>query len=98
MDFLVGLGKHGKQVIVTTHSPVILNFLEDAVAREGVMLLYKTDEGETEARRYFDLPETSHKLRGLGPGEVFVDTDLVKLAGRLGKESRHVGASRGEPK
>jgi predicted ATPase len=95
MDFIVGLGKQGKQVIVTTHSPVILNFLEDAVAREGVMLLYKTDEGESKACRYFDLPETSDKLRGLGPGEVFVDTDLVKLSDRLGKAAQHAAAHGG---
>jgi predicted ATPase len=84
MDFLVSLGTECKQVIVTTHSPVILNFLEDQVAREGVILLYRTGRGETKSCRYFDQPETGHKLRALGPGEVFVDTDLTKMADRLG--------------
>jgi predicted ATPase len=84
MDFLVGLGKSGKQVIVTSHSPVILNFLEDEIARQGVILLYRTEQGDTKSCRYFDQPETAHKLRALGPGEVFVDTDLTKMASRLG--------------
>jgi predicted ATPase len=84
MRFLVSLGTVGKQVIVTTHSPVILNFLEDEIARQGVILLYRTEQGDTKSCRYFDQPETTHKLRALGPGEVFVDTDLTKMADRLG--------------
>lgn len=83
MDFLVSLGKQGKQVVVTTHSPVILNFLDDKVAREGVILLYKTRGGCTRSVYYFDQPETRDKLRALGPGEVFVDTDLRKMIQRL---------------
>lgn len=83
MDFLVQLGQQGKQVMVTTHSPVILNFLEDDVARRGVMLLYKTRDGRTRSCRYFDQPETGYKLQVLGPGEVFVDTDLTKMVDRL---------------
>jgi len=88
MDFLVGLGKQGKQVIVTTHSPVILNFLDDQVARDGVILLYKTLDGRTRACRYFDQPETGYKLEALGPGEVFVDTDLTKLVARLASQPK----------
>ena len=84
VDFLVGLGKAGKQVIVTTHSPLILNFLEDGVAREGVLLIYKTGDGRTRSCRYFDQPETRDKLGALGPGEVFADTDLQKMVSRLG--------------
>jgi predicted ATPase len=83
MDFLVSLGSQGKQVIVTTHSPMILNFLTDDVAREDVLLLYKTNDGKTQSCRYFDQPETGYKLKALGPGEVFIDTDLTKLAARL---------------
>jgi len=83
MDFLVHLGNQNKQVIVTTHSPVILNYLTDDVARNGVILLYKTEDGKTRSCRYFDQPETGYKLEALGPGEVFVDTDLAKLVSRL---------------
>jgi len=83
MDFLVALSRQGLQVIVTTHSPIILNFLDDEVAKEGVMLLYKNENGSTHACRYFDQPETLDKLRALGPGEVFADTDLRKMVARL---------------
>ncbi len=83
MDFLVALGQAGKQVVVTTHSPMILNFLDDQVARDSVILLYKAPDGRTNSCRYFDQPETMHKLAALGPGEVFADTDLTRLVSRL---------------
>ncbi|MBF0153871.1 MAG: AAA family ATPase [Magnetococcales bacterium] len=65
-----------QQIIVTTHSPQILNFIPDDVAREGVILLYRTPQGFTRARRYFDLPGPAEKLLFLGPGEVYADTPL----------------------
>ena len=98
MIFLVGLGRSGKQIFVTTHSPVILNFLEDDVARSGVILLYKTVDGRTQACRYFDQPETGYKLKALGPGEVFVDTDLTKLVARLASEATPTAANSGSEK
>jgi predicted ATPase len=72
-----------QQVMVTTHSPMILNYLPDDVAKESVILLYKTRNGFTQAMRYFDLPDTADKLKALGPGEVFVDTDLTVLTQQL---------------
>jgi predicted ATPase len=80
---LIDLGKIGKQVIVTTHSPMILNYIPDEVAREAVILIYKPTDGRTQCVRFFDLPETQLKLRALGPGEVFVDTKLDDLVAHL---------------
>jgi len=34
MDFLVGASP---QIVVTTHSPMILNYIEDHIAIEGVV-------------------------------------------------------------
>jgi predicted ATPase len=68
-----------RQVIVTTHSPLVLNYLSDAVARESVLLLFRNSSGHTKAVRLFDLPSTQKRLTLLGPGEVFVDTDLESL-------------------
>ena len=82
--FLVGLDR---QVIVTTHSPMILNYLPDEVAHNAVMLLYKPADGRTRCVRFFDIPEMKNKLRALGPGEVFVDTNLTELTGRLPVEN-----------
>lgn len=68
-----------RQVIVTTHSPLVLNYLPDEVAKEAVLLLYRNNAGHTKVVRLFDLPSTQKKLTLLGPGEVFVDTNLEAL-------------------
>lgn len=76
LDYLVGAPQ---QIMVTTHSPMILNYLDDDVARRGVQLIYKTPEGKTRAIPFFSIPSVAEKLTVLGPGEVFVDTDLLRL-------------------
>jgi len=68
------------QVIVTTHSPMILNYLSDDEAKDAMILLYRSREGKTRSCRYFDLPSAKKKLGILGPGEVFVDTPVEQLA------------------
>lgn len=68
------------QVIVTTHSPMVLNYLPDAEARNAVLLVYRNAKGYTRAARFFDLPSTQERLGLLGPGEVFVDIDLREVS------------------
>lgn len=68
-----------QQILVTTHSPMILNYLEDAIARESVQFIYKNDKGETRARPFFSVPRIGEKLAYMGPGEAFIDTDLATL-------------------
>ena len=68
-----------KQVVVTTHSPMILNYLNDEVAKSGVIYLYKTPIGLTKAIPFFLIPSIAEKLTVMGPGEVFVDTNLTDL-------------------
>ena len=76
MDALVA---SPQQTIVTTHSPLILNYLSDDTARQAVQFIYKTPQGETKVRRFFDIPRINEKLRCMGPGDAFVDTDLRAL-------------------
>ena len=77
VDALVG---SNHQVLVTTHSPLILNYLEDDIAKDGVIYLYKTTKGATRAIPLFSIPSMAEKLSVMGPGEVFVDTRLSELA------------------
>lgn len=80
VEKLVNLLVNAKQqILVTTHNPMILNYLDDDVARESVLFVYKTPEGLTRARPFFALPAVNEKLDLMGPGEAFVDTDLVAL-------------------
>ena len=68
-----------QQVMVTTHSPMILNYLDEDVARRGVMYLYKTRKGHTQAIQFFAIPSVAEKLTVMGPGVAFADTDLTTL-------------------
>ena len=68
-----------RQVIVTTHSPLVLNYLPDNVAKEAVLLLFRNRSGCTRSVRLFDLPSTQEKLLFLGPGEVYVDSNLESI-------------------
>jgi predicted ATPase len=73
----------GKQIVVTTHSPMILNYLDDKTAIPGVHFFYKTPEGFTKTFPLLQIPSMKEKLEVMGPGEVFIDTDLVKLSHEL---------------
>jgi len=80
IEFLLdSLVQSPHQVMVTTHSPLILNYLEDNVAKQGVVYLYKTPEGLTRAVPFFSIPSMAEKLTVMGPGEAYEDTRLVEL-------------------
>ena len=68
-----------QQIIITTHSPMILNYMEDDIARDSVKFLYKNAHGETHTRPFFSIPRIGEKLNYMGAGEAFVDTDMVAL-------------------
>jgi predicted ATPase len=73
------LVKCPQQILVTTHSPLILNYLNDDVARKSVQFIYRAPNGESRIRPLFDIPRMSEKLDCMGPGDAFVDTDLRSL-------------------
>ncbi|MCB2262780.1 MAG: AAA family ATPase [Candidatus Thiosymbion ectosymbiont of Robbea hypermnestra] len=80
-----------QQILVTTHSPMILNYLDDEVARAGVQYLYRGDDGRTRTVPFFSIPSLHKKLAVMGPGEAFVDTELSRLPeeiARMGGEDR----------
>jgi len=80
IEYLINqLVNSNDQVMVTTHSPMILNFMEDEIAKKGVLYLYKTTEGFTRSVRLFDIPSMAKKLEFMGPGEAFIDTDMTQL-------------------
>lgn len=67
------------QVMITTHSPMILNYIDDEVAKKSVQYIYKTEEGFTKSIPFFDIPSMKEKLEFMGVGEVYVDTNLSDL-------------------
>jgi predicted ATPase len=86
-----------QQLLVTTHSPLLLNYLPDEVARTAVQFLYKTSKGETRIKPFFDIPRMSAKLDAMGPGDAFVDTDLRLLANECMEiDAQHEAKARAE--
>jgi predicted ATPase len=80
IEFLVDqLVEAQPQVLITTHSPMVLNYMEDDIAIEGIIYIYKQPNGATKAIRLFDIPSMRKKLEVMGPGEVYEDTSLTKL-------------------
>lgn len=89
IDFLVTkLVKAQQQVVVTTHSPLVLNYLEDKVAEEGVVYIYKTAYGQSRAIPFFAIPSIKEKLGSMGPGETFSDTNLHGLEKEIARLHR----------
>lgn len=86
---LQNYGEPQKQVFVSTHSGLLLNYLTDEQARSGVFFLFKDALGHTCAKRFFDIPQMSDKLNVLGPGEAMGDTDLIDLSSELASLGRN---------
>jgi predicted ATPase len=77
-----------QQVVVATHSPMILNYLDDRTAEQGVIYLYKTPGGRTQSIRFFAIPSLKEKLSVMGPGEAFADTNLTELADEIAQATQ----------
>ena len=77
----------GKQVFVTTHSALLLNYLSDQAARKSVVMFYKDSNGYTHAKKFFELPAMEKELEFLGAGQVMSKTNLLDLADTLAKET-----------
>lgn len=77
MDSFVG---SPQQIIVTTHSPMVLNYIEEDLAKKSVILIYKNNGGHTLSVHLFDVPSAANKLDILSPGEAMVDLYLSDVA------------------
>jgi len=69
-----------QQILVTTHSPMVLNYIEDELARRSVILIYKNKLGYTKAKKLCALPSLTNKLDSLAPGDAMLDVHLKEAA------------------
>lgn len=69
-----------QQTLVTTHSPMVLNYLDEELAIESIIFVYKQKNGITRAKHLFEIPIAKAKLEELAPGEVMVDLYLEEVA------------------
>jgi len=73
------------QTIVATHSPLLLNYLDDEIAKKSILFVYKTRDGSTKIVNFFDAiakhkDMSEHELDMFGPGEVMQSVDLLELS------------------
>ena len=80
---LLNYGNPRKQIFVTTHSGLLLNYLPDDVACNSVYFLYRDKNNHTHATKFFEIPSLQDKLNVMGPGEAMGDTDLLALSDQL---------------
>lgn len=86
MDILIS-SKH--QVMITSHSPMILNYIDDEVAKRSVQYIYKTKEGFTKSIPFFEIPSMAEKLEMMGAGSAYVDTNLDELLKEIEEVQSH---------
>ena len=69
-----------QQTLVTTHSPMVLNYLDEDLAVKSIIFVYKQKNGITRAKHLFEIPSAKAKLEELAPGEVMIDLYLQEVA------------------
>lgn len=70
----------GKQVIVTTHSPMLLNYIPEEIAKDSVHLIYRAKDGGSKQVPFFTIPSVQEKLDFLAPGDAMLDVRLEEVA------------------
>lgn len=77
------------QILTSTHSLLFINFMTDEQAVKNVIYVYKDKHGHTQTIPFFSIPSIKEKLTVMGPGEAYVDTDLVKLIDEITQGDSH---------
>lgn len=72
-----------KQVFLTTHSGLLLNYFTDEEAKQAIYLLYKTTGHQSRAIRLFDIQEMADGLEYQGAGEVMSLANLREVSEKM---------------
>lgn len=72
---------NNKQIIVTTHSPVLLNYFDE----DSIVCLWRNPDGTVLANRMFENPELREHLQFMNPGEVWLNMEQDELEKALTK-------------
>lgn len=77
---------HGVQVILTTHSPYLLDLVEP----EEVKVFHKNEDGSVQARGLDQFPETERLREHFGTGEIWTEFDESEIV--QAKDQAEAGA------
>lgn len=76
------------QTIIATHSPLLLNYLDDETAKKSMLFVYKTNDGVTKVKNFFEVIKSyqeisNHEYDLFGPGELMQRVNLIELTEKL---------------
>lgn len=79
------------QTIVATHSPLLLNYLDDTIAKESILFVYKNRSGATKVENFFEIIAkyqtiSDHEYDLFGAGEIMQRVNLLDLTNNLLQE------------
>lgn len=79
------------QTIVATHSPLILNYIDDEIAKKSILFVYKRKDGSTKVVNFFEILAeykkiSDHEYDLFGPGEIMQSVNLLELTKELLEE------------
>ena len=79
------------QTVVATHSPLLLNYLDDEVAKASILFVYKTKDGSTKVGNFFEIIAkyqeiSEHEYDLFGAGEIMQRVNLLELTNKLLQE------------
>ncbi|BBN97894.1 AAA family ATPase [Sporolactobacillus terrae] len=80
VDNLRRIGKN-KQIIATTHSPVILNYFD----KESIVFMWRDGEGRVKSQNMFVSPKLSNELKFMNAGEIWLNFEPEEIEGALEK-------------
>lgn len=76
------------QTIVATHSPLLLNYIDDEIAKKSILFVYKRKDGSTGVENFFEVINkynkiSQYELDMFGPGEVMQSVNLIELTKQI---------------
>lgn len=80
------------QTIVATHSPLLLNYLDDEIAKESMLFVYRQNDGVTKTTNFYKAIKEFQKIDAkqfelFGPGEIMQSIDLIEFSQYLASRS-----------
>lgn len=85
-QFVNEIMNNRKQVIMTTHNPLVINAMPEDVALQSTLFVYRNSEGRTCVKPFFAIPDVAERLSYLSPGEVYLDVNMDELACTLSSQ------------
>lgn len=69
----------GHQLILTTHSTVFLDYVD----KDGIVYLYRNEQGETKAAKLFENKALREQLDYMWPGEVILNMSTKEIVEKI---------------